>query len=148
MNQKLYRYAARAYRNADRLYDAEVASAFLLRENARRSADNHPSRRKAYRQAADAFRNVAKQTTDHSQHLEQLAHYRRAGECSLEIPDEKAAVTDFENAHEFIRAARLYRRAGQFDRIIPIFDKLRGKPDAADVIYAVRLFFCGSSNVS
>jgi hypothetical protein len=121
-----------SYQRAGRFHDAAVASAYHLRERARlilksnRAADS--DRSKAFAEAAVAFKDCADQA-DKGRGKQRRVLYKTAAECFVSAGDQERAANAYMDAFEYTSAARHYRNAGKFDRVVDVIQTHKKEVD-------------------
>jgi hypothetical protein len=110
-----------SYERAGMPREKAIAYAYHLREQARGiPARNRPGdnkRRNAYTEVAEAFLASAQEATIFRERCE---YYRIAAEAFVILEDHAQAAQAFEKATKFTEAAQHYRRAGMFDKTVPV----------------------------
>lgn len=148
--KKRYAHAIQCFQRASLHREAEVANAYLLREQARATPsdpqDGSLTYRNAFTEAAEAFIKCAASAT-----LEQQAYYRAAAECFEQNGSLPEAARAYVSAEEFDIAAQLYRDRGMFGHAAQVIRDYEGRMrgDVVDKIrLACRLYYFNKQDIT
>jgi hypothetical protein len=125
----------------------EVCEAYLLRDAARSKVGVAllNIQQRAFITAADAFADCGAAATGN----ERRQYYRTSADCYVRGGQDLKAADAYLKAEEFELAAKIYRRAGAFDRTLHILTDhpaMIPETTATELWMVCRLHYCGRSN--
>lgn len=123
-----------SFERAGRPREAAVSYSYYLREQARLTPETSRSgsseKSTAYIEAANAFNRCAA-AAEEGQRRQRIVWYRNAAECFIHAGEDGKAATAYVNATEYTLAARYYRKAGMFDKVVEVIKEHEDKVETA-----------------
>ncbi|KAG2160213.1 uncharacterized protein EDB93DRAFT_46990 [Suillus bovinus] len=144
---KHYSQAIHCFERAGLHREVKVCEAYLLREAARSSVGVAllSVQQRAFNAAAEAFSDCAAAATGN----EKRQYHRTSADCHVRGGQDLKAADKYLEAEEFELAAKRYRKAGSFDRVLHVLTDHRAvipEKTATDLWMVCRLHYCSRSN--
>jgi tetratricopeptide (TPR) repeat protein len=112
-HHRRYSQASHCFRRANADFDALVARAYLLRQQARKASGKEY--KSLHIQAAEAFKDSASASRKRAND-----YYRRAVDCYLKAGSYRGAARTYLQAGMFAECVQTYRKAAMFDEAVQI----------------------------